>query len=820
MLLFITFVMAAKTTLSCKNNIPSLEIQKEYVASIIQDYRTHNLNPFEIPDARWFSMAECGFYYTQKAINTIEKNDLKEKQLSSLKKFWELVKITYNNKNISLKDLQIININFVYILSNQPVYIDTLKTVQSNLQNIKNTEVLNLDVLVNSFKSMEFLPLDGSIIPSLYGNIGTSNNITRDKNPIKIIDDAIQSGAFLGFNTNDCYVITFYPPEGSTGLFTEESFLKNFFGDICIYAHYLPNNDPLDLDQTPHAHDLVTFSPYLVYTHDVLHSGYILSFLLPILQKEYIDIDLSNPKNIQKTSIFKILKEDLSKQNNKELIYFIYQLIHEDFVPFFDRKQYDFDIHYNEFEKAINPSNINSSNINPSNNESASLKSTYFNTLPLRTRFYSQLLRFIQEQPSVKSLYERIVEDISYTSFEENSNQYKYISAHNLIHETIFQYYNKKNRNYTNSMPHSTPFTWISGRLIEQDQTICLNLFKLDNSESVGIFPISEKIIIDSTMAFQVTFIPVDLKTVDESYKELFIQINQVIKNFSNKFEEKYTAYAFINSYISEGQALTHLNYEPATPGHKGMHDIEYLIRIKNTWIREITKLLTSSEFNANLTPKSAEEMQDQIDSYKEALNTTKKHLQKTIITNMNQNKNNQEQTNQLFLEKAGEFKNYLTVINKSKNRIIWESLLDKPLVHICNEAITGILTENTQKKEKLDNTAVADWENQFLLIQDFIQTETTPFDTLLQIFFSKDTTYCPSSSPSIENVLDVFHNIATILENKDLKITGKKNQLKEYELTIRYFLSFQSSTDYIEYDYEINSDKIMTISKIKEKEL
>ena len=414
MFLFITFLIAAKTTLSCKNSIPSLETQKEYVASIIQDYRTYNLNPFEIPDTRWFSMAECGFYYTQKAINTIKENDVKEKQLRSLKNFWELVKITYNNKKISLKDLQIMNINFVYILSNQPVYIDTLKTVQSNLQNIKNKQDLNLDVLVNAFKSMECLPLDGSMIPSIYGNIGSSN-ITRDKDPTQpntIIDDIKQSGAFLGFNTSDCYVITFYPPAGSTGLFTEESFLKNFFGDICIYAHYLPSNDPLDLDQTPHVHDFIS-SPYLLYTHDVLHNGGILSNLLPILQKEYIETDLSTPKNIQKTSVFNILKEDLLKQNNKEFIYFIYQLIHEDFAQFFYREQYDFGIHYNEFKETINPSN----------NESAALKSTYFNTLPLRTRFYSQLLRFIQEQPSVKSLYERIIENISYTSFEENPNQ-------------------------------------------------------------------------------------------------------------------------------------------------------------------------------------------------------------------------------------------------------------------------------------------------------------------------------------------------------------------------------------------------------------
>ena len=54
-------------------------------------------------------------------------------------------------------------------------------------------------------------------------------------------------------------------------------------------------------------------------------------------------------------------------------------------------------------------------------------------------------------------------------------------------------------------------------------------------------------------MAFQ-NFIPVDFKTIDRTmYKELFIKINETIPKFSNTFEKKYTAYFFIDDYISEG---------------------------------------------------------------------------------------------------------------------------------------------------------------------------------------------------------------------------------------------------------------------------
>lgn len=616
-LLLIAVGMAVSPKLSCKESIPSLETQKKYVLSIIQDYRTHNLNPFEIPDARWFSMAECGFYYTQKAINTIkENNDVKEKQLKSLEDFWEFVKYTYHNQKISLKDLQIININFVYILSNQPVYIDHMKTIQSNLKNLKYDAIVTLNDLIAIYQTLDHLPLDGSNIPSVLGNIGISNGpVDNGPAQAKRIKDAKQSGAFLGFNTNNCYVITFYPPEGSTGLFTEESFLKNFFGDICIYAHYLPNNDPINQDENPHAYDLVAASPYLMYLHDVLHSGNILSSLLPILQKEYIDIDLSNPKNIQKTSLFNILKEDLSKQNNKEFIYLIYQLIHEDFAIFFYRPEYDFNVNYNEFEKAINPSN----------SESATLESTYFNTLPFRTRFYSQLLRFIKEQPPIKSLYESIVETISNINFEETSNQSKHISINNLIHNTIFEYSNNKSMDDIESMKNT--FTWISGNLIEKDQAICLNLFKLQDNESVGIFPISEKITIDSKMMFQVTFIPVDLSNVDEQYKELFSQINKTIQNFSNKFEGTHSAYGFMDDYISKGQALAHLNYEIPEPGHRGMHDIEYLRMIQNKWTEKIIELLTSPMFGLNSEQNSLEEVQNHIDLYSLGLNLRNNHL-------------------------------------------------------------------------------------------------------------------------------------------------------------------------------------------------
>lgn len=809
MFLLLIFIGMASTELSCKESIPSLEKQKEYVASIIQDYRTHNLNPFEIPDARWFSMAECGFHYTQKAINTIKENDIKKKQLSSLKNFWKFVKFTYKNQKINLKDLQIININFVYILSNQPTYIDHMKTIQSNLKNLKNDAISALNDLIVTYQSLDHLPLDGSNIPSILGNIGISNNPV-DKGPAqtKRMKEAKQSGAFLGFNTNDCYVITFYSPEGSTGLFTEESFLKNFFGDICIYAHYLPNNDPIDQDQNPHAYDLAAASPYLMYLHDVLHAGNLLSSLLPMLQEEHIEIDLSNPRKIQKTSLFNILKEDLSKQNNKEFIYLIYQLIHEGFAQFFNPAEYDFNVKYNEVEAAINPPN----------NEVATLELTYFETLPLRTRFYSQLLRFIKKKQPVKSLYESMVEIISHTNLEENSSQGKHISANSLIHDTIFEYSNKKNMDDIESTQNT--FTGISGNLIEKDQAICLNLSKPDNNELIGIFPISEKITIDSKMMFQVTFIPVDLSNVDEQYKELFSQINKTIQNFSNKFEGTHSAYGFMDDYISEGQALAHLNYEVPEAGHKGMHDIEYLRRIQNKWTKKITELLMSSEFNANLKPKNKKKMQDHIDLYKKAFKETKLNLQETILANMDNNKNNQGKKDQLFVNHRDEFKKYLTIINKPQHRTIWESLLDRPLINSCNRSIPDILlqlSENPQEKEELNKTAS---ENNFLLIQEFIKKETTPFDALLQIFFSKDMTYSSLVTPSVEEVLDVLHKIATILENKDLSETKKKNQLKKYELIIRYFLSLQSLTDYIEYDYVINSDEIMTISKIKEREL
>lgn len=188
----------------------------------------------------------------------------------------------------------------------------------------------------------------------------------------------------------------------------------------------------------------------------------------------------------------------------------------------------------------------------------------------------------------------------------------------------------------------------------------------------------------------------------------------------------------------------------------------------------------------------------------------------------MNNNKNNQENKTQLFLDKAAEFKKYLTIINKPQNRTTWEPLLDKPLINRCNESIKDTLlqlSKNTQEKEELNKTALTDSKNHFLLIQEFIKKETTPFDALLQIFLSKDMTYCPLVTPSLEEVLQILYEIATIL-GKDLTVTKKKNQLKKYELIIRYFLSFQSLTDYIEYDYEINSDETMTISKIKEREL
>ena len=371
-----------------------------------------------------------------------------------------------------------------------------------------------------------------------------------------------------------------------------------------------------------------------------------------------------------------------------------------------------------------------------------------------------------------------------------------------------------------NSMQNT--FTWISGNLIEKDQAICLNLFKLDNNELIGIFPISEKITIDSKMMFQITFVPVDLNTVGESYQELFIKINETIKNFSNKLEGTHSAYGFMDDYISEGQALAHLNYEAPEPGHRGMHDIEYLRRIQSQWTEKITELLTSPMFGLSSEQNSLEEVQNHIDLYKKAFKETKLNLQETILANMDNNKKNQENKNQLFLKKAPEFKKYLTIINKPQHRITWEPLLDRPLVHSCNESIKDILlqlSENTQEKEELNNTALADSQNHFLLIQEFIKKETTPFDALLQIFLSKDMTYCPLVTPSVEKLLQILCEIATILESKDPTVT-KKNQLKKYELTIRYFLSFQSFTDHIEYDHEINSDEIMTISKIKEREL
>jgi hypothetical protein len=636
MFLLLNFLIAKSTQFLYENNVPTLEEQKKYATRLIKGYEKHQQNPYQKRDPRWFKMSDWGFQYTYKSIKSIKEKGIRKNLLKDLKVFRKIVLSTFSDTGINLKDLQVINLNLVYILSRQPVYIEHVNKVKSS-QGLGN--FTKKETILQAFEELKFLPLNGSNIPSFEGNLR----------------DMFSINSLVGANTSECYVLTFYPPEGSNGVFTEKSFLESFFDkDICIFANYLPNNSSLDVNNTPHAHDLLAI-PYEMYTHDLFHVARTINIVIQKLRTKQINILASGEKI--RTSYYDILQEHFNKfKENKDFIYTLYQLIHEDFMSLFSYPSFKslsknslFEsavARYNEITKKINELTADSdvdwmiiqSLKQDQKNE---LKIAYQCTFSLGDYFYSQLLSYIKEEPvEITSLNKKILSHFGGSSIFQN------IGAIILDQSRDSQ-------------------------VIIQDDGIKIIL----DIESEDSFFIPAEVVIDlTTMTYSAKFGIIESDSINVEYKDLVEKINDTIISSQNNVQVKYSLYSPLNRFIATGYGLAQLGYFEVKEGSQGIHDLNDLNLAQKTWRENIINLLESDNFNI-IPEVEIEVMKKKVNLYKEAIKKLTPNLKLEVIRNYQGNIFEQELMNSKVQKSIDTIAKFRKKFDKYLDQIHKESL-------------------------------------------------------------------------------------------------------------------------------------------------
>jgi hypothetical protein len=537
-------------------------------------------------------MSDWGFQYTYKSIKSIEEESIRKNLLTDLENFRKIVLSTFSDTGINLKDLQVINLNLVYILSRQPIYIEHIKKVVAN-EGIGN--FAKNQTILQAFKELKFLPLDGSNIPSLEGDLNARFDINF----------------FAGVNTRECYALTFYPSEGSNGVFTEKSFLESFFDkDVCIFAHYLPDNSSLDLNNTPHPYDFLAI-PYEFYIHDLFHGAGTIGMVVPKLRAKQINILTSG--EIIKTSYYDILQEDFNKfKENKDFVYTFYQLIHEAFVLLFESQPFEFLSKNSIFEGAVvgydkdNESIAMNFDLNTvqifKQDQTHKLKRAYQCTFPLRDYFYSQLLSYIKAQPvEITSLRAEILS--------------RFISGQ--IYQGMQDIFNNNNLQFN----------------LQDDEIQCI-----PDTENKNSFFIPTKIDIDwKTMTYSVGLEIIKNENINIEHKDLMEKINQEIILSQSNVQQKYSLYPLLNNFISTGSGLAQLGYFTVQEGSQGIHNIKDLNLAQKRWRENIIDLLESDDFKI-IQEVEIEVMEEKVELYKEALKKLTQNLKLEVIKNYRDN--------------------------------------------------------------------------------------------------------------------------------------------------------------------------------------
>lgn len=556
---------------------------------------------------------------------------------------------------------------------------------------------------------------------------------------------------------------------------------------MCIFAHYLPDNSSLDSNNTPHLYDFLAI-PLEFYIHDLFHGARTIGRVVATLRTKQIKILTSG--EIIKTSYYDVLQEDFNKfKENKDFVYTLYQLIHEQFMSLFNYPSFEslnknslFEsavARYNEATKKINKStsSIDSMEIQYlKQNQKNELKIAYQCTFPLGDYFYSQLLSYIKEEPTeITSLNKEIL-----SHFEGSP---------------IFQ-------NIRDIILHQSR----GSQVIIQDDGIQI----ISDIESEDNFFISIEVVVDlTTMTYSAKLGIIESDNI--KYKDLVEKINDIIISSQNNVQEKYSLYSPLNRFIETGSGLAQLGYFEVKEGSQGIHDIKDLNLAQRKWRENIVDLLESDYFNI-IPEVENEAMQEKVNQYKKALEKLTLKLKLEVIENYQNNISEKKK-----MEQNSEFQKNINTIAKFRQKF------DKYLDQIHKEALKELVSLSRDFFKKIPEFQLADMKHDNSVVGLILDEPS--FGLIEGLVCLKNCFPFSSSSDTKARYLEFQESIASIAEFFKLKKLNfeqqntLKDKLTEISLTfkptkIKEDDCVKESERYlkVKYIYDENNNKLIDI--------
>lgn len=285
--MFFYFYVKAFTFSINSNTVPAFDEQMIFVKSTLKEITDIKQDPYILKHKKWLFFARLGYTQTLNAIKSSVEDTEQKLLIEALNNFWTKITQDYQS-GLNLLDLKMVNLHYVFILSNTE----------------KNRKILQLHKENGSGGrySEKFLIL-----------------MNQDFSEVSFERYVHPGGVINQLSNSSCFFITFYCDDD--GEFNVNKFLECFFGEPCLYISTLPSKPVNPLNVLPHASTLIEI-PVLFYIHDLFHER---NFSKTIVS------DFFKKKKLNDLSFCDILKEDFIQYKNiPEIAIVIFSIIHEE----------------------------------------------------------------------------------------------------------------------------------------------------------------------------------------------------------------------------------------------------------------------------------------------------------------------------------------------------------------------------------------------------------------------------------------------------------------------------------------------------------